>query len=43
MIRTKCEMTSMRKIGPFAGPSTPAGTQLARYLRKPWVRMPTTW
>ena len=25
--RTKCEMTSIRKIGPFAGPSTPAGTE----------------
>ena len=28
--RTKCEMTSMTKIGIVAGPSTPAGIQLLR-------------
>ena len=28
MTRTKCEMTSMMKMGATAGPSTPAGTQL---------------
>ena len=28
--RTKCEMTSMKKIGMRAGPSTPAGIQLLR-------------
>ena len=28
--RTKCEMTSIRKIGMRAGPSTPAGIQLLR-------------
>ena len=30
MIRTKCEITSMTKIGIAAAPSTPAGTQLFR-------------
>ena len=30
MIRTKCEMTSMKKIGIAAAPSTLAGTQLLR-------------
>ena len=30
MMRTKCEITSMTKIGIAAGPSTPAGIQLLR-------------
>ena len=30
MIRTKCEITSITKIGTAAAPSTPAGTQLFR-------------
>ncbi len=41
--RTKCEMTSMKKIGMRAGPSTPAGIQPLRYFTKPFARMPSTW
>ena len=40
-IRTKCEITSMKKIGNAAGPSTPAGTQPLRYLTGPLALMPS--
>jgi hypothetical protein len=44
--RAKCEIASITKMNPLkAGfmSSRPGGSQLAKYLKKPFARMPSMW
>ena len=44
--RAKCEIASMMKKKPLATgfmSSRPGGSQLARYLKTPFARIPSTW